>query len=140
LYRRPDGTWQARVRYTDPVTGERRRASFYGPTAKAARAEMKKALDRIDAGSPVKDASATVGGWLYHWRATTLAASDRKEFTRELYANLSRKHLEPAPFGVITLDRLRPKPTGLQFVVLGVWLGWSAMATIAKPPMSSGFE
>lgn len=26
----------------------------------------------------------------------------------ELYATLSRKHLEPAPFGAISLDRLRP--------------------------------
>jgi hypothetical protein len=42
------------------------------------------------------------------WRATTLAASDRKESTRSLYANLCRRHLEPAPFGVIPLDRLRP--------------------------------
>jgi integrase len=28
--------------------------------------------------------------------------------TRELYSNLSRKHLEPAPFGATRLDRLRP--------------------------------
>jgi integrase len=49
-----------------------------------------------------------VGAWLAHWRATTLAASDRKGSTKELYANLSRKHLEPEPFGANRLDRLRP--------------------------------
>ena len=37
---------------------------------------------------------ARVGDWLAHWRATTLAASDRKASTRELYGNLSRRHLE----------------------------------------------
>jgi integrase len=69
---------------------------------------MKDAQDRLDAGAPVKDASSTVGDWLAHWRATSLAASDRKESTRVLYANLCRRHLEPAPFGVIRLDKLRP--------------------------------
>jgi integrase len=39
-------------------------------------------------------------------------ASDRKESTRELYANLSRRHLEPEPFGVIRLDKLRPSDVG----------------------------
>jgi integrase len=34
--------------------------------------------------------------------------SDRKESTKELYANLCRRHLEPEPFGAIRLERLRP--------------------------------
>lgn len=57
---------------------------------------------------PVRDAKQTVGNWLAHWRVTSLAVSNRKESTRALYATLCRKHLEPAPFGVVTLDRLRP--------------------------------
>ena len=64
----------------------------------------------------MKDATRTVGNWLPHWRATTLAVSDRKESTRVLYANLCRKHLEPAPFGAIPLDRLRP--TNIEALVL----------------------
>lgn len=107
-YQRANGTWEARMSYTDPDTGARRRASFYARTAKAARAEMKKARERLDAGAPVKDATRSVGDWLAHWRATTLAASDRKESTRTLYDTLSRHHLEAAPFGAIPLDRLRP--------------------------------
>ena len=82
--------------------------SFYGPTAKAVRAKLHAARGRLDAGAPVRDATRSVADWLSHWRATTLAASDRKESTRALYANLARKHLEPAPFGAIPLDRLRP--------------------------------
>lgn len=69
---------------------------------------MKAARQRLDAGAPVKDAARSVGDWLAHWRATTLAASDRKESTRALYATLSRCHLEPAAFGAIPLDKLRP--------------------------------
>ena len=73
----------------------RRRVSFYGPTAKAVRDKMKAARDRLEAGAPVKDATRSVGDWLTHWRATTLAASDRKESTRALYANLSRRTSKP---------------------------------------------
>ncbi len=106
--RRADGRWEAKMTYIDPDTGQRRRVSFYARTAKAARAEMKKARERLDAGAPVKDATVTVGQWLTRWRATTLAVSDRAESTRTLYAMLSRCYLEPAPFGSITLDKLRP--------------------------------
>jgi integrase len=105
---RGNGRWEARLTYTDTETGQVKRLSFYGATAKAARAEMKKARERLDAGAPVKDASSTVGDWLAHWRATTLAVSDRKESTHTLYGLLSRRYLEPAPFGATPLDRLRP--------------------------------
>ena len=106
--RRANGSWEARLSVTDTETGRVERVSFYAPTAAAVRAKMNAARTRLEAGAPVRDATRTVGDWLSHWRATTLAASDRKESTRALYATLSRKHLEPAPFGAITLDRLRP--------------------------------
>ena len=118
VYQRANGTWEARFSYLDPDTGARRRASFYGPSAKAVRDKLKTARERLDAGAPVKDATRTVGDWLAHWRATTLAVSDRKESTRVLYANLCRKHLEPAPFGAIPLDRLRP--TNIEALVLAM--------------------
>jgi integrase len=108
VYQRPNGRWEARLRYRDPATGQDKRVSVYGRTQKAALAELDKARDRINEGQPPRDASTTLAAWLAHWRATTLAASDRKPATRELYGNLSRKHLEAAPFGATRLDRLRP--------------------------------
>jgi integrase len=105
---RADGRWMARLSYLDPITGQRERSTFYAKTAREVRAKLKDARDRIEAQIPPKDASRTGADWLTHWRATTLAASDRKPATRELYASLSRVHLEPAPFGALTLDRLRP--------------------------------
>ncbi len=87
--------------------GATQRVRVYGPTRAAVRAKLAQARDRLDVGAPVKDATRTVAAWLSHWRATTLAASDRKESTRVLYAALCRKHLEPAPFGAIPLDKLR---------------------------------
>lgn len=108
IRQRADGRWEARLSYVDPVTGRRRSASFYGPTAEAARDKLDKARDRLKIEVPVQDSTTKLADWLAHWRATTLAASNRTESTRVLYANLSRKHLEPEPFGAIRLDKLRP--------------------------------
>ncbi|TAM68291.1 site-specific integrase [Mycobacterium sp.] len=108
VYQRPNGRWEARLRYRDPDTGEQKRVSVYGATQKAALAELDKVRDRLKEGQPPRDATTTLAQWMTHWRATTLAASDRKQATRELYANLSRKHIEGAPIGRVRLDRLRP--------------------------------
>jgi hypothetical protein len=72
VYQRANGTWEARFSYIDPDTGKRRRASFYGPTARAVRDKMKAARQRLDAGAPVKDATRSIGDWLAlgaqpHW-------------------------------------------------------------------------
>lgn len=72
------------------------------------RDKMKRVRERLDNGAAVKDSHRRVADWQGHWRATTLAASDRKGSTRELYANLSRRHLETGPFGAITFDKLKP--------------------------------
>jgi integrase len=118
LYQRPDGRYQARLSYIDAATGKPRRISVYADTAPAARRKLKTARDRLDAGAPVKDAKRTAGDWLSYWRATTLAVSNRKDATRALYANLSRKHLESGAFGAITLDRLRP--TDVEALILAL--------------------
>ena len=106
---RANGTWEARLSFTDTDTGRGERVSFYGPTAKAVRDKMKAARDRLDAGAPVKDATRTVGDWLTHWRATTSRGSPTARSRRGCCTRTCRrKHLEPAPFGAIPLDRLRP--------------------------------
>lgn len=101
------------VRYEGQITytsddGKTKRHSVYGRTRQDVRDKLKKARDRLDAGAPVRDATRTVGDWLAQWRATKLAVSDRKESTRTLYDTLCSKHLEPAQFGAIPLNRLRP--------------------------------
>lgn len=88
--------------------GDTKRYVAYGRTRKDVRDKLDKARERLTEGAPVKDSKQTVGEWLTYWRATGLAASNRKESTKALYGNLSRKHLEPAPFGAIRLDRLKP--------------------------------
>ena len=105
---RANGPWEARLTHIDPrpggvgacrSTGRRR-----GPRGR----DEARHVSGSTTGKPVKDASTPVGDWLSHWRATTLAASDRKESTRSLYELLARRYLEPAPFGATPLDKLRP--------------------------------
>ena len=103
---RPDG-YKGAISY-QAEDGRTKRHYVYGRTRQQVREKLDAARERLNAGAPVRDAKETVGDWLAHWRATGLAASDRRPTTRALYANLSRCHLEPAPFGAITLDRLRP--------------------------------
>ena len=95
------------VSYTDE-SGKPKRHMVYGKTRTEVRDKMKAVRERLDNGAAVKDSKRTVADWLAHWRATTLAASDRKASTRELYGNLSRRHLETGDFGAIRLDRLKP--------------------------------
>ncbi|OLP00201.1 site-specific integrase [Mycolicibacterium porcinum] len=111
------------VRYEGAISytgddGKTKRHTVYGRTRADVRDKLNQARERLESGGPVKDSTRTVADWLAHWRATTLAASDRKESTRELYANLSRRHLETEPFGSTRLDKL--KPSDVEALVLAL--------------------
>lgn len=105
---RPNGRWEGRVSYIDPVTDRRKSVSVYGATAAECRKELKRVRGRIEDGKPAKDAPDTVASWLERWRESSLAASDRKATTKSLYGSLSRKHLEATDIGAKRLDRLKP--------------------------------
>jgi integrase len=104
---RPNGLWEARVRYVDLATGNRRVASFYAPTAEAARDELDKARNRIRAQAPVLDSSMGLADWIERWSATALEASGRKPATKQRYRDIARKHLCAPPLGDLPLARLR---------------------------------
>ncbi|GAS95653.1 phage integrase family protein [Mycolicibacterium canariasense] len=115
---RPNGRWEGRVSYVDPMTDKRKSVSVYGATAAECRKELKKVRGRIEEGKPAKDAPDTVASWLAQWREASLAASDRKATTKSLYVTLSRTHLEPDPFGAKRLDRLKPSDIEALIVAL----------------------
>jgi integrase len=116
------------ISYTDDM-GQPKRHVVYGKTRTDVRDKMKRVRERLDNGTAVKDSKRTLADWLAHWRVTTLAAPDRKESTRELYATLCRRHLEPKPFGAIPLDKL--KPSDVEAMVL-------AMRARTKPGKHTG--
>ncbi|WP_046321311.1 site-specific integrase [Mycobacterium sp. UM_Kg1] len=124
------------VRYEGAITypgedGRTKRHVVYGRTRADVNDKLRKVRERLEAGAPATDTKQTVGAWMAHWRTTTLAASDRKASTQELYSNLSRRHLEAAPFGAIRLDRL--KASDIDALVL-------AMRAKMKPAAVEGGE
>jgi integrase len=106
IFRRKDGTWSAELSYRDDY-GTLKRRTVYGKTQAEVRTKFRDARERIEAGAPVKDASVTVAAWLEDWITKSLAASDRKQATKDLYATIARTHLVPT-VGTIPLGRLRP--------------------------------
>ncbi|MCB2175942.1 MAG: site-specific integrase [Actinomycetales bacterium] len=105
--RRPNGTWQARLGFTDE-DGRRRRVSVYGATQAEARERLAEARARIAAGRPVRDARMTVAAWSDHWAANTLAASSRRPATKSLMLSMLEKQVKPTALGRTPLARLRP--------------------------------
>ncbi len=106
IYRRADGQWAAAVRYVDEA-GRKKRRVVYGRTQAEVRRKLADARLRLDAGEPVKDATMSVAELLDDWTQKSLAASDRRQATKDLYVSMARTHLVPV-LGRIPLDRLRP--------------------------------
>jgi integrase len=106
IFKRKDGSWSAELSYRDGH-GTLKRRTVYGRTQAEVRNKFRDARERIESGAPVKDASVTVAAWLEDWITKALAASDRKQATKDLYAAIARTHLVPT-VGTIPLGRLRP--------------------------------
>jgi integrase len=111
------------IGYTDEH-GQMKRRAVYGRTRVEVRDKLNEIRKRLDDCSAVRDSRCSVADWMARWRTTTLAVSDRKESTKELYSNLSRRHVESEPFGAIRLDKLRP--SDVEALIL-------AMRSKAKP-------
>lgn len=108
ISKRPGGGYQVRRRYTDPITGEKRRVSLYGRTEAEVREKLKELNDRLDQGAPARDSRGTLGAWSQRWRSHTLPASGRSESSVRMYDSICRNHLERGQLAGIRLDRLRP--------------------------------
>lgn len=100
--KRADGRFSVTVRLESP-DGTRRRVYFYGRTQAEARAKAAAARERVGRGEPVRDATRT----LSEWRTTFLRASDRAESTKDLYAGLTERHVEPL-IGHLALGQVKP--------------------------------
>ncbi len=119
-------TKRADGRYRETFTHEGTRHSAYGRTQAEAKQKAKEARARLDAGAPVRDATRTLADWLSEWRETFLKASDRAQSTKDLYAGLTRRHVEPV-IGAVRLDRL--KPTDVTRVMLAMEAAGKASST-----------
>ena len=104
--KRADGRWQVQIRHTDE-SGVSKRSAVYGRTAAEARTKAKVMLARLADGQPARDRNVTVATFTREWITSTLAASERKETTKGLYANLAGSHIIPSKLGALPLAKLR---------------------------------
>jgi integrase len=103
--KRNDGRFAFTLRYVDPITGEKKRAYFYGRTQAEAKAKAESARQRLTLGGPVRDASRTLADWLAEWETTFLEASNRARSTKTMHAGYCRAWIIPT-LGHVRLDRL----------------------------------
>jgi integrase len=104
--KRADGRFSVTARLESP-DGTTRRVYFYGRTQTEARAKAVATRERVGRGEPVRDATRTLSEWLVEWRTTFLRASDRAESTKDLYAGLTSRHVEPL-IGHLPLGQVKP--------------------------------
>jgi integrase len=109
IYRRAsDGLWIGSLTYADDKGRRRQRVVASGKRRGAVAEKLEEAWRRLKADEPVKDARLTVAMFVPDWIRKALAASGRKATTQANYAIIAKTHLVPAPFGALTLDKLRP--------------------------------
>jgi integrase len=108
IYRRGDGRWVGSLDLGRDAAGKRRRHVVYGGLRREVVAKLEEARSRLTADEPVKDARVTVAMFVADWIHKALPASGRKPTTQANYAIIAKTHLVPAPFGALTLDKLRP--------------------------------
>lgn len=123
--KRADGRYIVNLTVEQP-DGVKRRVYFYGRTQAEAKGKAQAARERLEQGAPIRDATRTASDWLAEWRGTFLQASDRAPSTKQLYAGLTVRHVEPA-IGRTPLGEVRP--SDVTRVLLTMERGGSAAST-----------
>ncbi|WP_131802090.1 tyrosine-type recombinase/integrase [Klenkia taihuensis] len=96
----------AEVSYRDEL-GKLRRRRVYGSTQTEARRKQRVVREALQRGTPIKPSTTSVASWIETWINGSLAASDRRQSTIDLYTAVARRHLVP-DLGQRRLDHLRP--------------------------------
>ncbi len=91
---------------------------------------MRDAKARVERGAAPKDAKLLLRDYVREWITTTLAASDRKETTKQTYATLARTWIIGGDIGAKPLDKLRP--TDVERFTLGMKEAGKADATVRQ--------
>jgi integrase len=114
--RASDGRWVGSLRHEDPISGATKRTTVYGTSEREVVGKLREIRKRLDAGTPAKDAGVALDTYATRWIGSTLAASDRKASTRQLYAGLTRTHIIGSDIGKLGLKKISP-PAVERFVL-----------------------
>jgi integrase len=93
--RTEDGLWYARIDLGSDAAGKRRSRTVYSRTRRGAADKLQALLHDRRQGQPVAADRQTVGAFLDHWLAESVAPSVRPR-THESYAQLIRAYIAPA--------------------------------------------
>jgi integrase len=104
--RKEDGLWYARIDLGRDTAGKRRSRTVYSRTRRGAAEALQALLHDRRQGLPVAADRQTVGAFLGHWLAESVAPSVRPR-THESYAQLVRSYITPA-IGHRHLCKLEP--------------------------------
>lgn len=107
VYQRADGRWESIARYTDPLTGEKHKKSFYGKGPKEVLGKKRAFEDDLKRGIVPKAGKLTVEDWLDDWLQTYKKNTVRQN-TYEGYQRVINGHLKPT-IGKKPLKDLRPE-------------------------------
>lgn len=100
IYKRPDGSWAGQVSTGyDPVTGKRKRKSFYGQTRREVADKVSQALRDMRNGLAVEPVRCTFGEWLDKW-LERYKKPQLRQSTYESYESIIRAYIKPSLGGV----------------------------------------
>lgn len=107
ITRRRDGRYQAAVPWTDSY-GAKRRTFVYGSNPDEVASRVEQVRDRLKSSQPVTDSRTSLEAYAQAWIDSTLAASERKQTTKTLYAGLARTHIIGSTLGSRPLKSILP--------------------------------
>lgn len=102
---RPNGLWEASLRYIDPLTSVRRRLSVYGATRSDAVEKLDAARSRLRREQRPAASRVTLGAYLEHWLENVVRPTRRPATYRSYAATIL--HLEASPLAAHPLRDLQ---------------------------------
>lgn len=105
IFKRPDGTWWARLTIGKTPDGKQKRKAFYGKTRKEVQEKLTAALNDINNNTYIEPSRLTVEQWMYTWLRDYKKASVKPK-TYAAYESHVKNHIVP-DLGNYTLSALR---------------------------------
>lgn len=106
IRQRPNGLWEASLRYIDPITGLKERASFYARSRADAVDRLDEARRRLRGNQHPRDEGIRLHRFLELWLEDVVRPT-RRASTYRSYKTVIEQHLAPSRLGDMLLRDLR---------------------------------
>lgn len=106
IRQRSDGTWEARLRYIDPITLLNERQSFYGQTRDEVVQKLDEARGRLRRSEDPRERRIALDDFLDLWLRDVVTPT-KKEWTVQQYSSIIENHLKPSRLASMALRDIR---------------------------------